>query len=253
MDEISRQKFLKLLVAGGASFLGAMPGLTALGAGLDDLRGDRVGWARLKTPSPDWKRHAGSDPILTQFFHDQTTLNIDRKWYVADANNLAQLCQYPFLFSQGVAAVTEEADRKNIAEFIRRGGFMLVDACHDIHVTPDFDEFLRNQIAFYSAVLPEAKVVELPASHEVYKCFFQIPDGKPPHTFMGSTYDPHKAQFGLYGVMIGSRMAGIISVCGWQCGWDHVTEHSSLSPVGTDVACMKMVVNIYIYAMMQTG
>jgi hypothetical protein len=246
---ITRSHFLKLLVACGAF----TPGLAALGAKLDDLRGDRVGWARLKTPSPDWKRHAGADPILTKFFHDYTTLNIDRVWYVADADNLGQLCQYPFLFSQGVAAITGEAGQNNISEFIRRGGFMLVDACHDIHVTPDFDEFLRQQIAFYSVALPEAKIVSLPMTHEVYRCFFEIPGGRPPHTFMGDIYDPRKARHGLYGVMIDSRMAGIISLCGWQCGWDHVTEHPSPAPVGTDIACMRMVVNIYIYAMMQNG
>ena len=242
---------MKLLLAGGAAF---RPGLTALGAAkLDDLRGDRVGWARLKTPSPDWKRHAGADPMLTTFFHDKTTLNIDRKWYEADADNLDQLCHFPLLFSQGLAPITEQASRNNISEFIRRGGFMLVDACHDIHVTPDFEEFLRQQNAFYAAVLPEAKIVSLPATHDVYRIYFQIPDGRPPHTFMSTIYDPAKAAHGLLGVMIGSRMAGIISVCGWQCGWDHVTEHPSLSPEGTDVACMKMVANIYIYAMTQTG
>jgi len=52
-------------------------------------------------------------------------------------------------------------------------------------------------------------------------------------------------------VLIGARLAGVIGVCGWQCGWDHVTENPSPSPAGTDVACMQMVVNIYIYAMMQ--
>jgi hypothetical protein len=244
--EISRRRFLQRLLAGAA----LAPGLAALGGGFDSLRGDRVGWARLKTPSPDWKRHASSDPILTKFFRDETTLNIDPNWYVADANDLGELCRYPFLFSQGVGVITEQAGRSDIAEYIRRGGFVLVDACHDIHVTPDFDEFLRQQIEFYSAALPEARVVSLPATHDVYRCHFQIPDGQPPHTFMNNVYDPKKAAHGLYGVMIGSRMAGVISLCGWQCGWDHV-EYASPSPVGTDVACMRMVVNIYIYAMMQ--
>jgi len=53
--------------------------------------------------------------------------------------------------------------------------------------------------------------------------------------------------------MIGSRLAGIISVCGWQCGWDHVTEHRSPSGLDVEVACMRMVVNIYIEAMIETG
>ena len=246
--EISRARFLKMLLAGAA----LAPGLTALGGGFDSLRGDRVGWARLKTPSTQWRRHAGADPILTKFFRDETTLNIDSTWYVADADNLNELCRYPLLFSQGVGVITGQAGRSNIAEYIRRGGFLLVDACHDIHVTPDFDEFLRQQIAFYSAVLPEAQIVPLPATHDVYRCHFQIPDGKPPHTFMGDVFDARKARHGLYGVMLGSRLAGIISLCGWQCGWDHVTEYPSGSPVGIeDVACMRMVVNIYIYAMMQ--
>jgi len=247
MNRITRARFLKLLPA-------AFVVCGRLGAkAADDNRvmGGNVGWARLKTASPYWKRHAGADPTLTQFFRDETTLNIDLIWHQADVNNLDELCQYPFLFSQGVGVVTEPAGEHNLAEYIRRGGFVLVDACHDIHVTPDFDQFLSNQIEFYSAALPEAKIVTLPATHEVYRCYFPIPDGRPPHTFMGNIYDPRKARHGLYGVMIGARMAGIISLCGWQCGWDHVTEHPSPSAPGTDVACMRMVVNIYLYAIIQ--
>ena len=248
MKEISRARFLKILLAGAAF----APGLAVFGADVDHLRGDRVGWARLKTASQWWKRHAGADPILTKFFRDETTLNIDPVWYVADVSLMGELCKYPLLFSQNVGIVADQPGRENVSEYIRRGGFMLVDACHDIHVTPDFDEFLRQQFAFYSAVLPEAQIVSLPPTHDVYRCFFQIPNGKPPHTFMGHVYDPRKARHGLYGVMIGSRMAGIIGVCGWQCGWDRVTEYASpATPLSLAAECMRMVVNIYIYAMMQ--
>ena len=244
MNEITRLRFLKWLLAGAAF----APGLAALGAGLNDLRGDRVGWARLKTPSPQWKRHAGSDPVLMKFFREETTLNIDPTWYAADVNDLAELSKYPFLFSQGVGMVLDPTSRKNLAEYIRRGGFLLIDACHDIHVTPDFDEFLRQQIEFFSTTLPEARIETLPATHEIYRCRFQIPDGRPPHTFFNNIYDPHKAAFGLYGVMVGRRMAGLISLSGLQCGWDHM-----IAPAGHDVACMKMLVNIYTYAMLQGG
>jgi Domain of unknown function (DUF4159) len=248
MIKLSRARFLKMLLAGVA--LG--PGLATFGADFDQLRGDRVGWARLKTASPNWKRHAGADPTLTKFFRDQTTLNIDPIWYAADVDRMDELCKYPLLFSQNVGMVAGQIGRDNVAEYIRRGGFMLVDACHDRRVTPDFNEFLDGHFAFYSAVLPEAQIVSLPPTHDIYRCYFQFPDGKPPHTFMGNVYDPQKARHGLYGVMIGPRMAGIISVCGWQCGWDHVTEHASPNtPVNLEVACLRIVVNIYIYAMMQ--
>jgi hypothetical protein len=236
--EISRLRFLKMALA-GCLFA---PGLTLLGSEVDQLRGDRVGWARLKTPSPSWNRHAGSDPLLMRFFHEQTTLNIDPDWYTADPADLTSLTKYPFIFSQGVAVLVDPVARGNVVEFIRRGGFLMIDGCHDEHVNPNLDEYFSQQLAFFSTMLPEAQVVSLPKTHEVYRCFFQIPDGEPPHMF---------TKYGLYGLMIGTRMAGLISLSGLQCAWDVVTEHRSPAPPGTEVLCMRMLVNIYIYAMMQ--
>lgn len=244
MNEISRLRFLKLLLAGAAF----APGLAALGRGLDELRGDRVGWARLKTPDPQWRRHSESDPTLMQFFREQTTLNIDPTWYSSDVENLGEMCKYPLLFSQTVRVVADDSGRNNVGEYIRRGGFLLVDACCNKEVNPDFEVFLQQQTDFLAVALPEARVTALPASHEIYRCRFQIPDGHPPHTFFQNVYDPQKAKLGLYGVMIGSRMAGLVSLSGLQCGWARMR-----APAGHDVACMRMLVNIYIYAMLQGG
>ena len=57
----------------------------------DALRPEAVGWARLKTPSEWWRRHSTGDPTLMQFLRDNTTLNIDPQWYVADVESLPQL------------------------------------------------------------------------------------------------------------------------------------------------------------------
>ena len=67
---------------------------------------------------------------------------------------------------------------------------------------------------------------------------------------MGDVYEARKTSHGLYGVTLSARTAGIISLCERQCGWDHV-EHPSPSGVGVDVACLRMITNVYIYAMMQ--
>ena len=87
-----------------------------------------------------------------------------------------------------------------------------------------------------------------PSTHQVYGCYFQIPGGRPPHTFSSNIYDPAFAKHGLYGVEIGSRMVGIISLSGLQCGWDGM-----IAPPGHVAACMRMLVNIYVYAMLQNG
>jgi len=214
----------------------------------DALRPEAVGWARLKTPSEWWRRHASADPTLMQFLRDNTTLNIDPTWYVADVENLKQMCAYPLLFSQGIGMLNTPTSKANLGEYMRRGGFLLIDACINTNVTPDPDVFFAQQKEMLSEVVPEATVVELPPDHDVYNCFFQFPDGKPPHTFMENIYDPAWDKYGLYGIMIGHRMAGIISLSVLQCGWAGM-----IAPEGHQVDCMKMVVNIYIWAMMQGG
>jgi len=241
MKEISRARFLRTLLAGAVLLPGA-----AFGGAVDRLRGDMVGWARLKTSSPAWRRHSGSDPELMRFLREQTTLNIDPKWYAADVETLAEMCKYPLLFSQSIQAVQSATGQANLTEYIRRGGFLLVDACCNREINPDFDVFLQSHIETLAAILPETQVQALPASHDVYRCFFPISNGQPPHTFYNNIFDPRKARHGLYGVMTGSRMAGLISLSGLQCGWDHM-----IAPAGNDVACMRMLVNIYIYAMTQ--
>lgn len=242
LAEISRRRFLKALAATTA----LTPGLAAFGSDFDKLRGDRVGWARLKTISVGWNRHAEGDPKLTQFFREQTTLNIDPVWYAADVEDLREMSKYPFLFSQGVHLVNDDAGRADVAAYIQRGGFLLVDACCNPQYTPDFGVFLQQHLDFFAAVLPGSNVILLPETHEVYRIHFLFPQGHPPHSFMRNVYDPKKAAYGLYGVMIGRRMAGLVSLSGLQCGWA-----SPDKPPGQDILCMKMLVNIYIYAMMQ--
>jgi hypothetical protein len=244
--EISRRRFLKNVLAGAA--LG--PGLTALGADFDHLRGDRVGWARLKTPSQWWKRHAETDPVLMRFFHDNTSLSLDPIWRVADVEQFDQMCKFPLLFSQGVDTVQTETGRANIAEYIRRGGFLLIDACIDDRVTPDPDVFLSRQKELLESVLPESRMLNVPGEHAVFRCLFDIPEHKPPqtHTFYYKRDDPRWAKHGLYEVQIGARAAGVITLHGLQCGWARVGRPP---PEGHDIACMRTLVNIYVYAMMQ--
>lgn len=217
---------------------------------MDDLRGDRVGWARLRTPDPDqiWRRHSSGDPTLMRFLRENSSLNIDPTWYVADIKNLEEMSRYPLVFSQGLHYVTDESDLANVAEYVRRGGFLLIDVCINAELNPDCDDRLAQNMHSVRQALPEARIVALPSSHEIYRCFFQFANGSPPHTYFNNVYSAKLAKHGLYGVMIGSRMAGLISLCGLQCGWAGM-----IAPPGHDVECMRMLVNIYIYAMLQRG
>jgi hypothetical protein len=213
----------------------------------DQLRAERVGWARLKTPTEYWMRHANGDPNLTRFIRANTTLNIDPAWYVADVERLEEMCAYPLLFAQSIVVVDSATGKSHIAEYIRRGGFLLIDACCNQVINPSPDLFLQKHIKLISEILPEARVVPLPNTHELYRCFFHISSG-PPHTYDRNVFDPNRAKHGLYAIQIGNRMAGIITLSGLQCGWS-----GQAAPAGHDVLCMRMMVNIYMYAMLQGG
>lgn len=209
----------------------------------------RVGWARLKVPGPlnVWRRHAEADPVLAHFLHTQTTLNIDQTWYFADVENLEEMVAYPLLFAQSIADVTTAGGKSNMAEYVRRGGFLLIDQCCNRGINPDDSAYLLAQQQMLAEILPEARVELLPNDHEIYRACFEIKGG-PPHTYFNNIWDEERSKRGLYGIMIGDRMAGVITLSGLQCGWAGM-----IAPAGHDVKSMKMAMNIYIYAMLQSG
>ncbi|HEX2854381.1 MAG TPA: DUF4159 domain-containing protein [Opitutaceae bacterium] len=205
-------------------------------------RGGRVGWARLVTPNTAWNRHADADPTLTQFIRRETSLNIDPTWYSADPASVEQLCSYPLLFTNNLTDVKDPAHWKNLTEYLQRGGFLFIDSCINLGITPDPDRFLERHIALMKTIAPKAVVRELPKNHEIYRNYFVMSE-TPPHTFHQNVFRKNWAKHGLYGVFEGDRMISLIDLSGLQCGWagTHTRPHAE--------QCMKMVVNIYVYTM----
>lgn len=244
MDVLILPAFLRYLLPMLERFLPALLAalLLSMPVAADTPAGGKVEWARLKTASPSWDRHARSDPNLLQFIRSSTTLNIDPVWHVADVENLQQMCSYPFLFSEGLHHVTDAPGLQNLREYFQRGGFIFVDSCINTNINPDPDEFLKAQIATLQAIFPDARVERLPPDHEIFHNCFEMTDGLP-HTYMANVYNPAWAKHGLYAVYAGDHFVSLISLSGLQCGWD------GMKPDPEHIAnCMKMMVNIYVYA-----
>jgi len=92
-----------------------------------------------------------------------------------------------------------------------------------------------------AACFPQAKIRQLPLDHEIYRRFFAMK--ATPHSYMDSIFDPKWQRHGLYGVFEGGRMIALISLCGLHAGGP-APQHPD-----NGLECMKMTVNIYIYAM----
>ncbi|HKB90511.1 MAG TPA: DUF4159 domain-containing protein [Opitutaceae bacterium] len=209
-------------------------------------RGGRVGWARLITANGHWKRHARSDSVLSDFIRTQTSLNMDTTWYAADPADLKQLSAYPVIFSNGIETVTDPQSLKNIGEYLKRGGFLLIDACINPWVTPDPDQFLAENTMLMTHILPGVTIRELPNDHDIFSSFFTM-DIRPPHTRgprFRTDWDRWE-RHGILGVYDGDRLVATITVSGLQCGWDGFGQTHQAE------ICMQMIVNIYVYAMTQ--
>lgn len=221
-------------------FLAAALGLvTPSLIGAAQPRGGRVDWARLITPDRDWDIHSDHDPDLADFIRQNTNLDIPSTSNSADPGNLDQLCRYPFIYAKNLAQVRKAAQLANIREYLRRGGFICIDACGYSSRTPDLQAYFLDNYDLFKRMFPAAEVRQLRETHDVYNCYFKVRESDIFTPDMGrhvrERYD------GLYGVVVDHRMVAVISMYGLECGWPQ-------TPMRTP-GCMKLILNIYVYAM----
>lgn len=205
----------------------------------DRLRGERVDWARLVTPNQDWRIHGDRDAPLARFIRENTSLDIQMSPYPADPAHLDQLCCHPFIYAKDLRWVTDAAQLANIGEYLRRGGFLCVDACATEAVNPDMEVYLRDNRAIFKRMFPGAIIQKLPETHSIYTCYFKLSRADVYTPDMGN--QSRCAHYGLYGVIVNHRMVAAISMYGLQCGWPQTPMRAS--------GCMKFIVNLYVYAM----
>jgi hypothetical protein len=204
----------------------------------DRFRGGRVEWARLKHGGEYWDRHAESDDALLSFIRSNTTLGIDPVWHSAPASDLGAMAQYPFLFADTLRYL-KPAEQRNLTEYLRRGGFILIDACGNNTINPSPELFLSDHLRILKAMFPDFHCDELTPTHEVFSIYFKM-KSFPPQTRPGDSSWLMGPTNPLRLLYAGDRVIGIMSMSGMQCGW---------SGVGKDqVSPMMMVTNIYLYA-----
>ncbi len=205
----------------------------------EQLRAEPVDWARLITPNKDWDIHGDRDPELARFIRENTSLDIHRSPQSADPADLENLCRHPFIYAKDLRWVSDAGQLANLGEYLRRGGFLCVDACATEAVNPDMEVCLRANSAIFKRIFPEAKIRKLPPTHGVYHCYFNLSRADVYTADMGN--QDRCANYGLYGVFVDHRMVAVISMYGLECGWPQ-------TPMRT-AGCMKFILNIYLYAM----
>jgi len=181
----------------------------------------------------DWYNGPSELPNLSSFIRENTSLSI---FTVGKAVEILsdELFNYPFLFMTGHGNVTfsnEEVIR--LRKYLENGGFMFVNDDYSL------DAAFRREI---KKVFPQAELVELPFSHEIYHSFYNFPNGLPKI----HEHDDKKPQgFGIFHegrlVLFYAYEADIAD------GWDDAQVHGNSEEKRT--AALKMGTNIIIYAL----
>lgn len=219
----------------------SVPGLSVRAADRDSpgerFRGGKVEWARLQHGGVYWNRHSESDDSLISFIRSNTTLNIDSTWHAAPARDLAALTQFPFIFTDTLQFLTGP-EQDNLAEYLRRGGFVFIDACCNANINPSPEYFLEDHLRILGRMFPDLSVEELKPEHEVYSIYFKM-KAYPPQTWSPSWSGGRVNPLRL--LRSGDRVIGIMSISALQCGWAVVEGRSP-------IPAMTMLTNIYVYA-----
>ena len=227
------RKFLSFVLLAGAAAQAALPA-------------ERVGrgkfeWVRLQTPSPYWNRHMRGDPGLLQFLRKETPLQVEPSWRTVSADDVDALCEYPFIYAHDIRDL-RPLQARNLAEYIRRGGFVFIDFCVNSTINPSPAEFLELQYAILKPHLAGLRKNTLPPGHEIFSIYFKMVDF-PPQTRPGDSRWTDGATNPMCGFYLDNRMVVLVGLSGFQCSWDGVGSRQNAAE------CMKMAANIHIYAM----
>jgi hypothetical protein len=218
---------------------GALHAATPAG---ERFQGGKIEWARLQTKSPYWNRHSEFEGSMLSRMRTHTSLNIDRNWRSVTALRVEDLCRFPFIYAESIMALST-VEAANLAEYLRRGGFLLIDACINVGVTPNPESFLRGHIKLLTQKFPDLRVATLPPEHEVFSIMFHMRECPPQTRTPGRNNWANGPTLPLRGIYSGDRMIGMISLNGYQCGW------AGFGGPQTADECIQMLTNIYVYAM----
>jgi hypothetical protein len=244
---MTRRTFLTLLGLGGALGFAAQ----SLVPAASNVRGPLLPWARLKFPCrdgdlDDWNVHPNGDLNLIDEIRAKTSLNVEKRWNVAESERLETMTPYPFIFMHAeMAPALGAKDVANLREYLLRGGFLFAEDCVNGKGRSDKskDEFFRRmRDVEFPRILPEATLEKLPNDHPVFHCLYRFNNGLP--------VMPGRKDLGLHGLKLNGRIVALLSATDLHCGW---TNGAQWYGHEKHVESIQMGINIYLFAMCEGG
>lgn len=164
----------------------------------------------------EWDTLPSGDDNLLRHIAQATNIKLTkRRWEerVVEIDDFEKLYNTPFLFMTGQVDFTFEVDEAEaLREYFKRGGFLYADDCDaDVGRLLFYEAFTRE----IQKVLPGHKMERLPHDHELYHCFYDIPDG--------SSWSPRQRawepKYPDSALFVDDRMVCFLTGSDQHCGW----------------------------------
>lgn len=127
--------------------------------------GGRGGWRRGSSWSTDYPK---ADEQLLYAIRKLTDLSFIRPEGKILPLTTDEIFEYPFLYAVEVGHMhLSDEEAAQLREYLLRGGFLMVD---DFHGTWEWENFYHE----IKRVLPEYEPRDLPLSHPIFHCYFDI-------------------------------------------------------------------------------
>ncbi len=152
------------------------------------------------------------------------------------------LFKAPFVYiAANRAFELTEHEAKNLARYLRSGGFVVADNGRpDLEFGPA-EASLRQM--FREALGRDARFVPLQNDHPIYHVFFDFDDGPPPGGEVANRTHRRTVYF-LEGIYLGDRLVAVYSDKGYGIFWERETQNEPH---------LKMGVNMVVFALTQKG
>lgn len=182
----------------------------------------------------DWYNDQDIIPNIVTFLNSslQTNFSIIEATVTPDDQ---KLFDYPFIFMTGHGTIhLNQTEADNIRTYLDRGGFLYVDDDYGL------DNSFQNEI---KKVFPQKEMIELPASHEIFHCFYDFPEGLPK---IHKHDDKRPQAFGIFDDN-GRLLLLYTYESNISDGWSNVHE----DPENIKELAFKFGVNLFYYIMTQ--
>lgn len=202
------------------------------------------GWGYYKSWATDWPK---ADRQFILGVKRLTNIKIADEEKTVPLTDL-EIFRYPFLYAVEVGHMDlSEAEARSLREYLQRGGFLF---CDDFWGSWEWENFQQN----INKVLPGSQIVELPLSHPIFHCYYDIPQilqvpnvGNALYrdiTYEQDGYVPHcRAIF--------NQAGRLMVVINWNTDICDALEWADLPgyPTKYSTYAYQMVINSIIYAM----